>query len=154
MLSSEIEFTLDYTPKFIKQPIVWEKKASPLSNVRLRQRPKRGIFKRTTTTQRTTTEPFLTIQIVWDLTYIDFPICLDRVEFEYLNLEWQEAVFTEVFDDPQKRMSFVVSNKQLPCNDEYVFVVKAYGVNGNNLLNLSEPLQANVFTALASKDEY
>ena len=28
-------------------------------------------------------------------------------------------------------MSFVVSNKQLPCNDEFVFVVKAYGVNGN-----------------------
>ena len=87
-------------------------------------------LQRTTTTERTTTEPFLTIQTVWDLTYIDFPICLDRVEFEYLNLEWQEAQFTEVFDDPQNRMSFVVSNKQLPCNDEFVFVVKAYGVNG------------------------
>ena len=96
----------------------------------------------------------MAVQVIWNLSYIDFPICLDRVEFEYLNLEWQEALFTEVFDDPQKRMSFVVSNKQLPCNDEYVFVVKAYGVNGKNLLNLSEPLQANVPTALASKDEY
>jgi len=134
MMSNEVSFTLDYTPKFIKQPIVWEKKASPLSNVRHRQLPreKRGIFRRTTTTQRTTTEPFLTIQTVWDLTYIDFPICLDRVEFEYLNLEWQEALYTEVFDDPQNRMSFVVSNKQLPCNDEFVFVVKAYGVNGDH----------------------
>ena len=36
------------------------------------------MFQRTTTTERTTTEPFLTIQIVWDLGYIDFPICLDR----------------------------------------------------------------------------
>ena len=53
-----------------------------------------------------------------------------RVEFEYLNLEWQEALFTEVFDDPRNRMSFVVSNKQLPCNEEYIFVAKAYGVNG------------------------
>ena len=46
-MSSEVNFTLDYTPKFIKQPIVWEKKASPLSNVRHRQLPreKRGIFK-------------------------------------------------------------------------------------------------------------
>ena len=56
--------------------------------------------------------------------------CFLRVEFEYLNLEWQEALFTETFDDPQSRMSFVVSNKQLPCNDEYIFVAKAYGVNG------------------------
>ena len=48
MLSNEVNFTLDYTPKFIKNPIVWEKKASPLSNARLRQQPnrdKRGIFK-------------------------------------------------------------------------------------------------------------
>ena len=47
MMSNEVSFTLDYTPKFIKQPIVWEKKASPLSNVRHRQLPreKRGIFR-------------------------------------------------------------------------------------------------------------
>ena len=36
MLSSEVNFTLDYTPKFIKDPLVWEKKASPLSNVRVK----------------------------------------------------------------------------------------------------------------------
>ena len=47
MLSNEVNFTLDYTPKFIKNPIVWEKKASALSNARQRQLPreKRGIFK-------------------------------------------------------------------------------------------------------------
>ena len=47
-------------------------------------------------------------------------------------MEWQESLFTEVFDDPKDRMSFVISNKQLPCNDEFVFVAKAYGVNGKN----------------------
>ena len=57
-----------------------------------------------------------------------------RVDFEYLNLEWQEAQFTEVFDDPKDRMSFIISNKQLPCNDEFIFVAKAYGVNGNKAL--------------------
>ena len=71
---------------------------------------------------------------MWDLSYIDFPICLDKVEFEYLNLEWQEAPFTEVFDNPKGRMSFVISNKQLPCNDEFVFVAKAYGVNGKDCI--------------------
>ena len=71
---------------------------------------------------------------MWDLSYIDFPICLDKVEFEYLNLEWQEAPVTEVFDNPKGRMSFVISNKQLPCNDEFVFVAKAYGVNGKDFI--------------------
>jgi len=133
MLSSEVNFTLDYTPKFIKDPLVMERKASPLSNVRVKSPiQKRDIYKRTTTTERTTTEPFLAVQIIWNLSYIDFPICLDRVEFEYLNLEWQEAPFTEIFDNPKGRMSFVISNKQLPCNDEFIFVAKAYGVNGEH----------------------
>ena len=57
-----------------------------------------------------------------------------------MHLEWQEALYTEVFDDPQNRMSFVVSNKQLPCNDEFVFVVKAYGVNGNYNFSILEGL--------------
>ena len=46
MLSSEVNFTLDYTPKFIKDPLVWEKKASPLSNVRTKGSiQKRDIYK-------------------------------------------------------------------------------------------------------------
>ena len=56
------------------------------------------------------------------------------MDFEYLNIEWQESLFTEVFDDPKDRMSFIISNKQLPCNDEFVFVAKAYGVNGKHHL--------------------
>ena len=52
------------------------------------------------------------------------------MDFEYLNIEWQESLFTQVFDDPKDRMSFIISNKQLPCNDEFIFVAKAYGVNG------------------------
>ena len=127
MISNEVNFTLDYTPKFIKPPTVWEKKASPLSRVR----NPRAIHPFTTTTPRPTTEPFLIVTIVWDLTYIDFPICLDRVEFEYLNIEWAESSYTEVFDDPKNRMSFVVSNKQLPCDEEFIFIAKVYGVNGN-----------------------
>ena len=54
MLSEEVPFTLDYTPTFVKQPLVWEKVyievcylplncqifkvASPLSNVRKKSR--------------------------------------------------------------------------------------------------------------------
>ena len=126
MLSNEVNFTLDYAPKFIKEPIVWEKVASPLS----RSRKTRGIHPYSSTREPTTTEPFLVISTVWDLTYIDFPICLDRVEFEYLNKEWNEASFTEKFDSPKNRMSFIVTNKKLPCNEEFIFIAKVYGVNG------------------------
>ena len=46
MLSSEVNFTLDYTPKFIKDPLVMERKASPLSNVRVKSPiQKRDIYK-------------------------------------------------------------------------------------------------------------
>jgi len=127
MLSNEVNFTLDYTPKFIKEPTVWEKVASPLS----RARKARGIHPYTTTTEPPTTEPFLVISTVWDLTYIDFPICLDRVEFQYMNIEWDESTHTKVFDKPEGFMSFVVTNKQLPCNEEFIFIAKVFGVNGD-----------------------
>ena len=46
MLSSEVNFTLDYTPKFTRDPLVWERKASPLSNVRMKSPiQKRDIYK-------------------------------------------------------------------------------------------------------------
>ena len=46
MLSSEVNFTLDYTPKFTRDPLVWERKASPLSNVRNKSPiQKRDIYK-------------------------------------------------------------------------------------------------------------
>ena len=46
MLSSEVNFTLDYTPKFTRDPLVWERKASPLSNVRVKSPiQKRDIYK-------------------------------------------------------------------------------------------------------------
>lgn len=126
MESNEVNFTLDYTPQFLKKPIVMEKVASPNS----RARNIRAIHPYTTTTPATTTEPFLVITIIWDLSYIDFPICLDRVEFQYLNIEWDESSFTKTFDNPKKRMFFVVNNKKLPCDEEFSFTAKAFGVNG------------------------
>jgi hypothetical protein len=127
MKSKEVNFTLDYTPKFIKKPTVMEKVASPNS----RARNIRAIHPYTSTTPAPTTEPFLAITILWDLSYIDFPICLDRVEFQYLNIQWDESSFTETFNNPKNRMFFVVNNKKLPCDEEFSFTAKAFGVNGN-----------------------
>lgn len=135
--SKEVTFVLDYTPKFIVPPIVYEKVASPMSKVRRgwyaehgEERKKRGIYPFTTTTPAPTTEPFLTITVVWEIAFIDYPICLDRVEFQYLNIEWDESVFTQMYNETTGREGFVVHNKQLPCDDEFAFMVKVYGVSG------------------------
>jgi len=135
MKSKEVNFTLDYTPKFIKKPTVMEKVASPNS----RARNIRAIHPYTTTTPAPTTEPFLAITILWDLSYIDFPICLDRVEFQYLNIQWDESSFTETFDNPKNRMFFVVNNKKLPCDEEFSFTAKAFGVNGHHTNTTWDP---------------
>ncbi len=42
-------------------------------------RERREIYPYTTTPTTTTEEPYLAITVSWDLTYIDFPICLARV---------------------------------------------------------------------------
>lgn len=124
--SKEVNFTLDYTPKFIKPPIIYEKEATKGSRVR----KSRGIYPYTTTPAPTTTEPFLIITVVWELSYIDFPICLDRVEFQYLNIEWDESSYTKMFNETEHREAFVVHNKMLPCDEEFSFTVKVFGVNG------------------------
>ena len=59
--------------------------ASPMSKVRRswyaeHDIEKRGIYPFTTTTPAPTTEPFLTITVVWEIAFIDYPICLDRLE--------------------------------------------------------------------------
>ena len=49
-------------------------------------RTKREIYPYTTTATTPTTEPYIVITVTWDLSYIDFPICLDRVVFQYYNI--------------------------------------------------------------------
>lgn len=145
--SKETNFTLDYTPKFVKPPIVYEKVASTYSKVRsgyynglppddtiskraLSTLLKRSIYPYTTTPVPTTTEPFLIITVVWEMDFIDFPICVDRVEFQYLNIEWDESQYTKMYNETTGREGFIVHNKQLPCHEEFAFMVKVFGVNG------------------------
>lgn len=130
--SQEVNFTLDYTPKFIRTPLVYEKVGQP-RKISDSRRERREIFPYTTTPTTTTEEPYLAITVAWDLSYVDFPICLARVEFHYLNIEWEESSFTQEysdFKDSTRTMAFVVSNKQLPCDPEFLFTARVFGVNG------------------------
>ena len=49
-------------------------------------RDKRGIYPYTTTSTTPTTEPYIVITVSWDLSLIDFPICLAKVVFTYYNI--------------------------------------------------------------------
>ena len=65
-----------------------------------------------------------------------------------MNIEWEEAAFEKIYDDPdvlKNRMSFVVSNKQLPCDDEMIFIAKAFGVNGKRNGLYSSSVQKTTF---------
>ena len=56
---------------------------------------KRGIYPFTTTTPAPTTEPFLTITVVWEIAFIDYPICLDRLE------PFSDQIQINIFIGPQ-----------------------------------------------------
>lgn len=130
--SNSVVYTLDYTPKFIKAPAVSEKKVTQ----RARGSPgraKRGIYAYTTTPPPTTTEIFLSISVIWDLSFIDQPVCLDRVEFHYFNTEWEETFWDKKFQDPtsKDRLPFVITNRDFPCDPDFDFVTKVYGISGD-----------------------
>jgi len=130
MYSRPVNFTLDYTPKFSVAPLVWEKTGQPR---RKTSRSRREIYPYTTTASTPTTEPYLLITVSWDLSYIDYPICLDKVVFQYYNIEWEEASFEKEysrFKDSSRSNAFVVTNKHLPCDPEFAFSTKVFGVNG------------------------
>jgi len=129
--SEPVNFTLDYTPKFSRPPDVYEKVGQPRERT---SRGKRGIYPYTTTTTTPTPEPYILITVAWDLSFIDFPICLDKVIFQYFNLEWEEASFNQPFTDFKlgRRNAFVVNNKMLPCDPEFSFQAIVYGVNGKH----------------------
>ncbi|XP_023347664.1 uncharacterized protein LOC111716439 [Eurytemora carolleeae] len=129
MYSDSVNFTLDYTPKFLRSPLIYEKFGQPRSRI---VRDKRGIYPYTTTSTTPTTEPYIVITVSWDLSFIDFPICLAKVVFTYYNIEWEESSFTKEYADFKfgRTNAFAVSNKDLPCDPEFGFQTKVYGVNG------------------------
>ena len=81
---------------------------------------------------------------------MDWPMCVSRVEFLYINTATSQVKFEKTFTDPfAKMMEFDLDDKLIPCSDnfDYVtkvniastmgtihfsFIVQVYGKNGNH----------------------
>ena len=71
---------------------------------------------------------------------MDWPMCVDRVEFQYVNLANNVVKFNKTFSEPfAKLMEFDLDDKLIPCNDEFDYVTKVYGKNGNHSISYWTP---------------
>ena len=56
---------------------------------------------------------------------MDWPMCVDRVEFQYVNLANNVVKFNKTFSEPFAKLTeFDLDDKLIPCNDEFDYVTK------------------------------
>eukprot|EP00092_Neocalanus_flemingeri_P020693 GFUD01022424.1.p1 GENE.GFUD01022424.1~~GFUD01022424.1.p1 ORF type:complete len:368 (-),score=96.64 GFUD01022424.1:15-1118(-) len=144
MGSDTISFRVDYTPKFTKPPIVKERRvrAPRPSRTKMKRSPRRRKKDDTTTTEAPTPEPDLpyNVWVSWKLSDIDWPMCLDYFEFDYYDTVYNESTFKKTFKGPfQPRMEFELLNEKVPCDEEYAFVARVYGLTGDHSIDFWTP---------------
>ena len=68
---------------------------------------------------------------------IDWPMCVEKVEFLYVNLANNVVKFNKEFKLPfdKKMYEFDLDDKLIPCNDNFDYVTKVYGKNGNSSMS-------------------
>ncbi|XP_040577792.1 uncharacterized protein [Lepeophtheirus salmonis] len=125
MNSEVVYFKLAYTPRFINRPTVKEKRRGQYKS------PGRGGAPPPSDSPEPTLEEEYSIKVFWRLTDVDYPICLDYFELKLYDNSYNETVLTRNFPRPfsRPRFEFVVSNKDAPCDLDYLFMLKAYGYN-------------------------
>jgi len=145
--SSAVSFRVDYAPKFINPPVVIEKRvrqSKPGSGwngrrKREEEREKRNLYRpfkwkkptTTTTTTTTTTEPPYQLWVSWRQSDIDWPTCLDYFEFDYYDNVYNESIWKKTLKGPfDKKMEFEVINIQVPCDEDFTFITRVYGMTG------------------------
>ena len=56
---------------------------------------------------------------------MDWPMCVSRVEFLYINTATSQVKFEKTFTDPfAKMMEFDLDDKLIPCSDNFDYVTK------------------------------
>ena len=65
------------------------------------------------------------IWVSWRQQDVDWPMCLARVEFLYINLPNNIVRFNKTFNPPfDKLMEFDLDDKLIPCSDDFDYVTK------------------------------
>lgn len=74
------------------------------------------------------------IKVGWSLNDIDYPQCLDYFVLEYYDTMYNESGFTRSFGRPFQKPKFEleVQSTVVPCEPDYEFIVRAFGLNGQH----------------------
>ena len=116
---------------------------------------KRGLFgkkkKKTTTTEATTTTtdpPYYLWYLWWRIyisfpnnyfcritfkqTDIDWPSCINYIEFDYYDTVYNESVFMETLRSPlEETIEFQIVNQNAPCDPDFAHFTRVYGATGD-----------------------
>ena len=142
VFSEVVGYRNQYTPKFVNPPIVKER--------RRRKRPRGGRDLLDGTQMGVTgvmmppptLEPeTYTIKVMWRLSDIDYPVCLDYFVLDYYDTTYNESSFTRTFMRPfrKPRFELEVLNTVVPCDAEYEFNIYAFGLNKQSSKSLWTP---------------
>jgi len=87
----------------------------------------------TTTTTTTTTEPPYYLWITFKLTDVDWPSCINYIEFDYYDTVYNESVFTETVRSPLADIVEIeIVNKNVPCDPDFAHFTRVYGATGDS----------------------
>ena len=80
------------------------------------------------------------IKVVWRLNDIDYPNCLDYFVLDYYDTLYNETGFSRTFTRPFQRSKFEleVANNVVPCEQDYEFIIRAFGLNGRYNISLNK----------------
>lgn len=137
--SDEASFRVDYTPKFLRPPLIKERRILVTDEgAGDHHYEKRSIFGKkkrttTTTTTTTTTEPPYYLWITFQLTDIDWPSCINYIEFDYYDTVYNESVYMETVSSPLPDVVEIqIVNKNVPCGEDFAHFTRVYGATGDS----------------------
>ena len=172
MYSEVVGYKLEYTPRFIRPPTVQERRKGdeldPLADRRemrrrLREQRKKALEAAAAAKNQygdvmaademaevpPTEEPeHFTIKVSWQLSDIDYPICLSHFVLDYFDTLYNETSFSRAFPRPFRSPAFEleVANTLVPCELDYEFYVRAFGFNGRSTRSYWTPPSCVVTT--------
>ena len=138
VFSEVVTYKIAYTPKFLTPPTVKERGRSRYKNPPMPRQQDMGYVMMQdnqlqppmpSTPMPQEPEDF-TIKVGWRLKDIDWPNCLDYFELDYYDTTYNESGFLRQFKRPfMRKFELEVPSRQVPCEPDYDFIVRAFGLN-------------------------
>ncbi len=154
MFSEVVAYSVDYTPRFVRSPVVVERPRTQqeLTREELRAQRRREMQRKRQMYGHMMVadeeegngeigevdvqeeEEDILVKVTWRLSDIDYPHCLDRFVLEYFDTLYNETGLSRTIARPFTRGAFdvEVASTEVPCEMDYVFWLHAVGLNGHS----------------------